>query len=84
MCRKRHLPDERKTYVHMRTRMRRPARLDASASGLPPPKQTVLLPLLDQRKWAAPEAVALEIDASSALTAKQRETLISLLQKVYR
>jgi len=68
----------------MRTRIRRPARLDASASGLLPPKQTVLLARLDQRKWAAPEAVALEIDASSALTAKQRETLISLLQKVYR
>jgi len=33
---------------------------------------------------AEPEAVALEIDATSALTARQRETLISLLQKIYR
>jgi hypothetical protein len=64
--------------------MRRTARSDASASGLLPAKLPVIRARLDQRKWAAPEGVALEIDATSALTARQRETLISLLQKVYR
>jgi DNA-binding MarR family transcriptional regulator len=33
---------------------------------------------------AEPVAVALEIEATSALTDKQRETLVSLLQKVYK